>query len=199
VQAGRRRRDGARDASEQALVPLAIGRLRRTRNIRRQRHRPAAFEEFERGLGQFQFPQVYVARQQAHRATLGLQRLTRTQWIAGAGLYQRTAARKRSLEEDLDASAAGAPRREARRQHACVVEHQQVAWRQQSGEVSHRAVDAAPTLPVEHQQTAGRALRERRLRDQLSRQGIFEIAAAHSRTNGGLARSRTEMGKPGRF
>src|SRR5438045_9466506 len=100
--------------------------------------------------------------------------------MARAQLREHAAGAQHALEQELDAAAAWAsPAREARGQHAGVVEDEQVAGAQQLGQVGETAVLDRARRAVEHEQPARAALRERRLRDQLARQFVVEFASQH--------------------
>jgi hypothetical protein len=93
--------------------------------------------------------------------------------MTGADLRQRLVAADRALDQHLHAPAAVLQAVQAGPQHPGVVEHQQVARVQQAGQVGETPV--LPARAIDHQQAAGRALRQRELGDQLWRQFVVEI------------------------
>ncbi|MBP1643046.1 MAG: hypothetical protein H6Q03_1715 [Acidobacteria bacterium] len=115
---------------------------------------------------------------------LGAQALGELEPDAGAGLAPRPheavpGDRVEALgEQQLDPRATRHPaREEPRREHARVVDHQQVARPQQVGELADRAVTRR-VLRVEDEQPAG-AARERPLRDPVRGQLEVEVADQH--------------------
>ena len=84
-----------------------------------------------------------------------------------AKLEPRLVLRQHSLKQQFDPAARGLARMEPRLDHARVVQHQQVARRDQPWEVGEREVGERVRADVQ-QATAG-ALRRGRLRDQLAR------------------------------
>ena len=143
MQAGRRRRHRAGLAGIDGLVALAVGRFGSPPEIRRQRHFAVPLEYRVRGGAELDQPEA-ARRDPATVAVSPPGR--RTSVPARAGLLERncTSARvaaQQALQQDLDPAAAVAlVPRQARRDHARVVEDQQIAWPQQAGQVDDLAV-----------------------------------------------------------
>ncbi len=149
MQAGRRRRDGARRAREHGLVTLAVARIRRALDVRRQRHF-AVLAPKRSGIAiERELDEAVVARVDARAPPAveldlgaGLRHVARTQ------LHEHAAGTEKALEQQLDASAARrALAAKARRQHASVVADEQVARMQEIGQIREPAVVGRPVLP----------------------------------------------------
>ena len=131
MQACGRRRHRAGDARPQALIALLVERVGSTLDIGRQRHQTVRVEERHRLGRQFDFPERGAPGDQPHLPTAGLQRHPQPHRLAVAQLYQRPPALQRPLEKQLNTPAAGLACRHARRYNPGIVEHQQIAGRQQ--------------------------------------------------------------------
>ena len=181
VQTRRGSGDRAGLARKEALVALAVKSIGHAANVRRQRHRAEALEEFQRRSRKRDAPQLILPRQHPHGTARGAHLEPGADRLAGRELRERLGAREGSLEQNLHATAGGLDAREPRGDHAGVVEHEQVPGLEEPGELAHRAVRERAASSVEHQHAARRALGERRLGDQLFRQLVGKVLPSHAR------------------
>ena len=190
MQAGGRRRHRAVAGRVDRLVALAIERGVRPVDVGRQRHVPDGLHHRERRaiLGKFQLEHVLVPAQHAHARGLaalvveqedlaaGLRRL------AGAQLRQHAASAEQPLHQHLHgATGGGLAAEHACRDHARVVEHQQVARTQQARDIGEPQVLRPLARRVEPEQAAARALGAGMPRDQRIGQFVVEIADFHGK------------------
>ena len=148
MQAGGGRRDRAAVARKHALVALAVLRLPRRAGYRaaaarrrESRRTPAPRPACAPATGPAAAPGSAPRRRPSRFPA-------RPDRLAGAQLHQRGAVREDALEEHLDATAGGLGPHHPRRDHARVVEDQQVARLQQTREVADRPVQQPPAGPA---------------------------------------------------
>ena len=185
MQAGGRRGDRARYARPEALVALAVAIAGRPLDIGRQRHLAVPLEEGRPPAAAVPPPRTAPCRAMQSRPG---RRRSAAPCRARTALLSRscTSARRspeRALEQQLDAPAGGLARRQPRRQHARIVEHQQIA--RPAAAAAARACCASRQRPCSASSSSSRLAertRQRRLRDQLR-------AAARSRNQCVSARS----------
>ena len=111
--------------------------------------------------------------------------------MARAQVHERAARAEHPLEQHLDAPAGRLAPDDARRQHARVVEDEQVAGAQELRQLGEQPILDGARGAVEHEQTARAPLGERHLRDQLrpeARSGN-RCAASGRDSSGPVARS----------
>jgi len=94
-------------------------------------------------------------------------------------MHQRLAALERTLEQQFHLAAGVLDRVQARRDHARVVEHQQVAGVHQPGQVAHAPIGERAAGAIKRQQPARGSLRERLLGDEFFGEFVSEVTAAH--------------------
>ena len=140
MQAGRGCGDRAGNAGEDALVALDVGLIRGPRDVGRQRRRAVCLEERQHLGGRFDFPEIAVfvtavAGDHRHRSAIGVDDHPFADGLAGPQLRQRAPLADGPLQEHLDAPARILGAEQARRNHARVIEHQQVAGSQQRWQV----------------------------------------------------------------
>ncbi len=181
MEAGRRRCNRTVVAGEDALVPLAIVRIRRAMDIGGQRHLAPGLEEFQGRSGRFDDPQVIPAFDDAHRAARGGNLQSWADGLAGADLSERLRPLQRPLQEDLDASAGGLGAYEAGGNDPGVIENEEIAGAKQCRQLLHVPVAHLSGRAVEHEEAAPRALGERRLRNQLFGESVGKVVASHTR------------------
>src|SRR5688572_10965637 len=121
--------------------------------------------------------------------------------MARAQVHERVARPQQTLEQKLDAPTRRLVPDDTRRQHTRVVEHEQIAGAEQRRQVGEQPILDTARGTVEHEQAARAPLPERRLRDQLRRKFVVEVAALHRGailtarwrlTSGARGRSRTD-------
>ena len=105
--------------------------------------------------------------------------LSRLRRLARAQLGQHTMGIQNTLNQHFDAPATVLVAKETRGNHACVVEHQQIARPQQRGQIGETQIAQGAARAIEGQQTAGGARRRRILRDQIVGKGIMKIGFPH--------------------
>jgi hypothetical protein len=183
VQAGGRRGHRARIAREHRLVAGLVAPLRRAADVWRQRHRAVRLEQrLERVFAGIELELEQVRRARGHGRPGGVgeaQPGSGAGRLAGAHVGEKAPLAGLALDQHLGAPAARLARREPRLDHPGVVEHQQIARRQQLGEIGESAVGQRPAGAVEHQQPARPALGERRLGNELLGQVEVEVARTH--------------------
>ncbi len=183
MQAGRRRGDRAGFARVDGLVALVIGGVGRALDVRRQRHAAEAQQQFFERLGRIEAQHEELAVASEHRrrrAVIEQNAPARLRLLADAELHARLVRAGDALDQDLDGAAGVLAPVQPRRQHARVVEDEQIARREQLDEIGEAAVVEFPVRRVDDEQAARRALRERRLRDQLGRQVEVKIGFLQS-------------------
>ena len=177
VQPGRRRGDRARHVREDRLVTLGVRRLGLAPEVRRQRHRAVAFQvdlalEADDAFALF-------ARQHALDHTGGFADADgRADAGFAAGFDEADPERRfRALDdEELEHAAVDGVREDARRDHAGVVEHGEVAGTQVVGEIRERAVLDAPGGAVQDHHARGGAFGGRVTRDEMLGQRVVVVA-----------------------
>ncbi len=181
VQAGGRRGDRAGLARVDRLVALAVARLGVAPDIRRQRHVAVALEQLEPGIAVLpQYEQIAIARAHlAFDAALEDQARARLRRLARAQLREQRVLVEHAFDQHLDLAAAILAPEQARRDHARIVEHQQVTRFDQRGEVGEKPVVEAIPRRVDAEQARRAAILERRLRDQVLGKLVVEIAESH--------------------
>ena len=222
MQRRRGRGHGAGLAREHGLVALgvlrflgglrSIGRLLRALYVRRQRHVAVAFQErVGRRIGCVCRPLQREAKQrpvgvgpapeQRGREATALRPARDQQRAAHAWLFAHFHVRddlvacENALDQQLQLAAAGFLAKQARLEHARVVEHEQVARLQQRRQVTKDAIHGLRAAPVE--QARGAALGRRVLRDQLGRQREVEVLQREVARRAGVGRGGKRHGKRG--
>ena len=127
------------------LVALAIGGLGRAIDIGRQRHRAVRLEELQHVARELQVKQLALAPDHARAVPPG----SATAAPAFKPLLARACTsavsrRQHPLQQQLDPPAAVLDAVNARRDHARVVEHQQIAGAQQRRQIAKLEVPNAP-------------------------------------------------------
>ena len=181
----------ARLARVHGLVALVVGGAVGALDVRRQRHVADALQALAQRLGgvEAQARELALAAQHLDRAAVVEQQAaTGLERLGGAHLRQRLVLALQPLDQDLDPAAAVLAAVQPRRQHARVVEHQQVAGIEQLQQVAEAPVLEAAVGP-QHQQAAGGAILQRLLRDQFRRQLEVEVGTLHRRIVGAAAAS----------
>jgi hypothetical protein len=110
--------------------------------IRRQRYLANRFQYRQYGSGKIQDEEFLVPARDANLLTAGKQQSTALlRRLAGTHLRQRTTVTFDALDQDLRAAAGILDRGETCRNHARVVEHQQVARVEQCRQIDEPAID----------------------------------------------------------
>ena len=180
VQAGGRRGHRAGLAREHRLVARVVVRPSFAMDVGRQRQATGVLQPGLERLVDVEGQAIELALASEHfgvaagiqrDAAAGLRRLAR------AHLRPRLVPGQQAFDEDLDAPAAGLRAVQAGRDHARVVEDQQVAGLQQVRQVADAGIAQGRGRGRHHQQAARGALGQGRLRDQLGRQVVMEVGA----------------------
>ncbi len=180
VQARRRRGHGARGAGEHRLVALAIGGVRRARDVGRQRRLPVRLEKRHEVAIHFDLGELARTRHGARaRVSRQLDLPARLRLVTRAQVHEGAPCPEQPFEQDFDAPARRLAAHDAGRQHAGVVEHEQIACAQELRQLGECAIRKRAARAVEHEQPARAPLGERYLRDELGRQVEMKIAALH--------------------
>ncbi|MCY1231077.1 hypothetical protein D9M72_435130 [compost metagenome] len=190
---GRGHRAGA--ARVDGLVAGFVVGVRVVRDIRRQRQAAVALDQVQRRLGEAQREELVHAR--AHGDGEGvvgqMQRAALGRGLGGAHLGQHGVGIDHALDQHLDLAAAGLVAKEARLDHAGVVEDQQVVGTQVVDDVAEGTVDHAHRVGgvgggqlFDHQQPARAAVGQRALGNQFWWQREIEIGKRQHRGSGGL-------------
>ena len=200
VQARGRRRDRAQFAREHGLVALVVVLPGRTLYVGRQRQAPDLLQPAFQRIRDVEAQLVELAVAADHfRLAAGIQvnAAARLGRLAGAHLRPRGVLRQQALDQDLHAAAAFLLPEQARRNHAGVVENQQIARLQPFGQVADVAIRERRVARRHHQQAAGGTLRQRRLGDQRLGQVEMEIGLLHGRGLAGACIVRDRPARPG--
>ncbi len=180
VQSGGRGGYGSGRARIDRLVALAIRVLDRTMQVRRQRHLTVTVEERGRRSPEIEHPEIAVAAGDPGPVALGqVDARPDRRRLARAQLHEGAVPADHTLEQDLDAAPGLLAAVQPRRDHARVVDDQQVPRTQQAWELDESAVGQRPGAPVQVQQPAVAAPRDRVPRDQVVGKFVVEVAAAH--------------------
>ena len=163
VQAGGRCGDRARLLAVDRLIQLAVGVLIRASDIRRQRHMAGRVENGEdiAFVVEAQLEQRLVARHHGGGDALVIpqQQLgARLRRFRRAHVRQHAMVVQHALHQHFNLAAADLAAEHARRDHAGIVEHQQVAGFQLIQQIGEYAVRQRPARPVQLQQAACAAL-----------------------------------------
>ena len=161
---------------DRLVAPLVLG-IGRMRDVRRQRQHAFALEHVQHRRIEAQQPELAVALEHLGPCRAEQQPRARARRLARAQLRQRLALAGDALDQHLHAPAAGLGAAQARAQDAGVVEHQQVARREQPGQRVEAQVGQRTVRHV--QQARGGTLHARMLRDQLGRQLEVEVGQVH--------------------
>src|SRR5450755_662516 len=94
-------------------------------------------------------------------------------------MRERQVAIERTLEQQLDASAAGPASKYTRRNDLGIVKNQKVARRKERGEIRESQISTGAARAIEREQPAGTTFSRRFLRDQLGRQVKMKVGAQH--------------------
>jgi hypothetical protein len=173
------------------LVAFAILGQGRTFDVGRQRHLALRLEEGHGVAAEFELVQVAVAADGGRPLAAGqVHRHAGPEALAGARLGQDAAGSDDPLEQDLDTAPGRLPPVDPGRKDPGVVEDQQVARREEPGQVPEYQVPQPPARAVAGQQPARGTLGCRRLGDQLGGQLVVKVGAAHG--------PRTLSQRPGR-
>jgi hypothetical protein len=132
VQTGGRRRDRAGHARKYRLIALRVARVGNALDVRRQR-RLAMLRDVIRDVAvERKLEQRVVARNDERPCAAGELYLgTDGGFVTRSDLRPEAPRSEDSLEQELDASAGRLPAEQPRRQHASVVQHEQVVGRKQ--------------------------------------------------------------------
>ena len=162
------------------IARLVVG-FRRVRDVRRQRQRAVALQHRKHVITVLEAQPVKLAVPLDHRR---LDRIRQHQHaalarrMARANLREHVRGIEHALDQHLDSAPGFLGAGEPRLDHARIVEHHQVARRNQPDDVAKTAVGDGAAHAVKMQQAACGALGRGRLGDQLLRQ--FEIKIVES-------------------
>ena len=176
VQSGGRRGDGAGMAGIDSLVARLVGGVRSAPDVRRQRDLAVAIEILgERARSVDGEPEeAVVAREHGRRHAAGqVDRAAGPRRMARAELEYALVRAEHALQQQFDGAAGGLDRAQSRLDHPRVVEDDEIAGGQETGQVAERAI--LDRVAVDMQQAAFRARRRRRLGDERLRQREVEI------------------------
>lgn len=201
MEARGRRRHTAVHRGVDRLVALPIGGLRRSLDVRRERHRAIALHQ-SGGVQPAREAQPPQAPSH-HVYDLGLAVVAE----AHPAPHLELAARVHHGEpgsvglgvdqQDLGLAPALAPGSQPGRNHPARVEHQHVAWLEHVGEIAEVSVGDGAALTVEHEQPAGSPLRQGVLSDGLARELVVEVGSAEPVTHLADRRTSTPERRPG--
>jgi hypothetical protein len=136
-----RRGHGARRARIHGLVAFAIRLARDARDVRRQRHLAVGFEKRHDVAVELELKQRAVAPDHARARFAGqLELAARLRLVTGLELEERAPGAEQALEQQLDAPAARLLRLQPGRQHARIVQHEQIAASEQRWQVREHPV-----------------------------------------------------------
>ena len=185
MQAGGRRRHRPRRAGIDCLIALTIERLIRAIDVRRQRHVPDPVKNLRQSAFARQFnliKSVVAFRQHGHGdAVVEVEATARRRRFAGAQLHPGAAIVEQAFDQQFHAPAGLLGAQQARRQHACIVDHEQVVRAQQGRQVGELEIATGAGGPVQRQQAAFRARRRRLPGDLGQRQIVIKVGSEHER------------------
>ncbi len=170
MQTGGRRGDCTRMVRIHRLIAFAVARIVRTFDVRRERNMTDTLKNLRHRGIRFEFQMVKLPLALLHgHGNIPFQRkfLSRLRRLACTYLGQHMMSIQNTLHQHFDAPATVLVAKEARGNHARVVEHQQIACPQQRGQIGKTQIAPGAARAIEGQQTAGGARRCRILRDQI--------------------------------
>jgi hypothetical protein len=180
VQACRRCGDGAGSARIDGLIAFAIAAFRRARDVGRQRHFAVSLEERHHVARKLQMEQIALSFEHVRALAAGkthdgalLQTLARPQ------MNERGPRGQRALEQNLDAPAALLTAEYPRRDHARIVENQEILGCKQGRQIAKLKVAPGSRGPVQHQHAAGGAHRRGTLGNEFLGEFEVKIRAQH--------------------
>src|ERR1700733_10558541 len=180
MQPRRGRSHGAEDARIHGLIALAIVAFRLPRDVGRQGYFAVSLEESRHLAREPQMEQIALSSEHARRMTSGqFDRGARLQALAGAQLHQRGVRRQGTFEQNFDASAAFLEAECTRRNHARIVENQQIRRAQQGWEVAKLKVAPRSGGAIERQHPAGGARRRGPLSNEFLGKIEVKVRAPH--------------------
>ena len=182
VQSRCRRGDGAGRAREDRLVARLVVDFRRARDVRRQRNGAVTIQIVEERhvAKQAQLEKAIAASDDGGARTARKRELAADLWrMADAELEERAIGREHALEQQLDLAAGRLRRLEARLDDPRVVQHDEVAGRDESRQIGEREIGERGAIDV--QQPAAGAFGRGHLRDQLARQVVVEVGEPKGR------------------
>ena len=178
MQPGGRRGDRAGLTREHGLVALQVAGVGVPVDVRRQRHFTELEQQFLQRLRGFEMQpeKTFVAPQHHRMAAIGqFDPAALFRCLADAELDGGLMRAGDPLDQDLHRAAGALAPVQPRRQHAGVVEHQQIAGPQEVGQLTEHAVLPRLRRHIQQQQPARRTLGQWHLRDQFGRQFKIEI------------------------
>ena len=194
VQPGGGGGDGTGRRRPDRLVPALVVGIRGVPDVRRQGYPARALQHAGHVDGKLDGPALARASDHSHLdgRSIALQH-DRRPWcrgVARADARQSAAWPGDALDEQLDLATSGFPAQQARLDHPRVVEDEQVAGRQELGQVGDRPV--REPARCRHQEATGGPLRQWPLGDELRRQVVMEVGTAH-----GIRQNKTPAGGAG--
>ncbi len=184
MQPGGRRRHRSGLLRIDGLIALAIRLIIRAVDIGRQRHVSDALEQRQHRLGEAQLEQGVVARDHLGLATAIDENLrARLGRLARTNVRQHAILIEHTLHQHLQLAAGGLLAEQARRDHAGVVEHHEIAGAQLLQHIGELAMTQLATRAIELQQTAGATLGQRMAGDQ--RLGEIEVKIGNTHDSAG--------------
>ncbi len=182
VQSRCRRGDGAGRAREDRLVARLVVDFRRARDVWRQRNGAVTIQIVEERhvARQAQFEKAIASSDDGGaRAARKRELAADFRRMADAQLEERAIGSEQALEQQLGFAPGRLRRLEARLDDSRVVQHDEVAGRDESRQIGEREIGERGAIDV--QQPAARALGRGHLRDQLARQVVVEVGEPQRR------------------
>ncbi|MNN62139.1 hypothetical protein D3C81_1774200 [compost metagenome] len=143
-------------------------------DIRRQRQAAVRFDQLEDIVRELQFVKFTGALADDHVESIGQANTHANRWRLGStDLCVYIALVNHALDQHLDFAAGFLDAKEARLQHARVIEYQQIARCQQANNIGKVAISHLAGTDL--QQARGAAFGQRGLRNQILRQFEIEI------------------------
>ena len=173
-----RRRNRTGLARIDRLIALVVGGLRSAIDIGWQRHAPDPQQQFLQRLDGFETQPEEFAVTAEHTdfgAVVQEDARTHLRFLANPELRARLVRAGHALDQDLDRATTFLVPEQSRRQHAGIVEDEQVAGAQQRRQIGEAAILETPRSRIDDQQPARRALGQRALRNHFGRQIEMEV------------------------
>ena len=180
VQTGCRRRHRTGVAGKHALVALPILGVGRPTDVGRQRHGAMRLKIGQHFLRKLRLPEFPLAAEHAHLAGRALQCSPQADGFAVPDLHQGGSLGERTLQQHLHGAAGGLAQPQTCRDHARIVENQQVTRLQQLRQIGDVQVPVQVATALHDQQAAGAAIGQWALRHQLCGQ-LKIVMLAHCR------------------
>ena len=173
MQPGGRRSHGPGMLAVHGLIALLVLGVRRARDIRRQRRAAVGIEKLQHIAGEPKQVELAATRHHGHDLAIHQERASGMQGLADAHLAQRGVSAFDPLDQDLGAPPGILDRAHPRLDDAGVVDHEEIVRAQQIDDLAETPV--RDHVAFQFQQPTVRARRERRPRDEMSRQVVGEI------------------------